>query len=409
MTRSHELRTFSREILKLDIQQRVPPEGVGLQERFPIVQWRRFDEMKIGARIIAPVVLILLLLHLSCEDKGTEPIVVKNPRNYSWSVDTFYFPYIQQTMLTTVWGSSSQNVYVTGSTSGGGAPLAYRFDGSKWNSVILPGPQGLGVKFEISQIFGLSASDIYAVGVEYFFNPAPPPLYLDSSLVLHFDAASWKQISLPQRGGNLTRIWGVSASNIYVAGGKALWHFDGSVWTKDTIPRMTSAGSWSGISGLSGSGGGQLFLTYVYRPEEAEPTELYYFVHWTMGSWSFLDSAIVEPTNVQLRWGYADLWTNPSGIMYSSSYGIHVWQDQAWSKVYDSQVPLNRIWGTDNNNIFAVGNLGTVLNYNGIDWFQFDQFQNQNVLYTGVWTDGKEVFVAGHTVGGAKSIILHGR
>lgn len=44
--------------------------------------------MKVSARTIPPVILVALLLHLSCNDKGTELIVVRNPRDYSWSLDT---------------------------------------------------------------------------------------------------------------------------------------------------------------------------------------------------------------------------------------------------------------------------------------------------------------------------------
>jgi hypothetical protein len=346
---------------------------------------------------------IQLLAEFGCSDAISPPY--KSPRDYTWTADTFYYPYILQTMLTTVWGTSPQNVYLTGWTSGGA--LMKRYDGAKWNSVILPRPQGLAAFFEFSQLLGFSSRDIYAIGAEYFYNTNSPPAFIDSSLILHFDGNSWRQIVLPQREGYLSRIWGDSPYNVYIASGKALWHFDGVVWTKDTISITLPSKGVLGVNALTGNSAGEIYMTLL-REEADIGKSTYYFLKEKQDVWLVLDSAVIGPGIVESKWGYADLWTSPSGKLYSSQYGLYVWNG-AWSQLYSTDRPLVRILGMSDWDIFAVGVLGTVLNFNGRDWFQYRQFEAADVIYTGIWTDGKEVFIAGRTYDGSKSIILHGK
>jgi hypothetical protein len=65
--------------------------------------------------------------------------------------------------------------------------------------------------------------------------------------------------------------------------------------------------------------------------------------------------------------------------------------------------------GTSDENMFAVGDFGNVFHYNGVDWYQYRELKDFGVVYSGVWTDGKEVFVVGYTHDGGKTIILHGK
>jgi hypothetical protein len=283
----------------------------------------------------------------------------------------------------------------------------YRYDGAKWNPVTLPQPQGLAFFFEFSQLLGFSADDIYAVGAEYFYNPNFQPVYIDSSLVLHYDGNSWRQISLPQRAGYLCRIWGDSPQNVFIVSEKALWHFDGVAWSKDTVSIPIPTRGVLLANGLTGNSKGEIYVT-LEREETDNGNQAYYFLRRKQNAWTMLDSAVVTLGITEFKWGYADLWTSPSGILYSSEYGLYVWSG-AWSQLYSTDRPLVLIRGTSDRNIFAVGILGTVLNFNGSDWYQYRQFEAANIMYAGIWTDGKEIFIAGRTYDGAKSIVLHGK
>jgi photosystem II stability/assembly factor-like uncharacterized protein len=78
--------------------------------------------------------------------------------------------------------------------------------------------------------------------------------------------------------------------------------------------------------------------------------------------------------------------------------------------MFDHPNLLSRMTGTSDNNIFVVGHLGTVLHYNGVDWYQYEQFADLNKVLSSVWTDGKEVMIVGETATyPQKTLILHGR
>ena len=55
---------------------------------------------------------------------------------------------------------------------------------------------------------------------------------------------------------------------------------------------------------------------------------------------------------------------------------------------------LMDVWGSSGTDIFAVGNMGTILNYDGITWS--DMGQDSKEQYRGVWSSsGSDVFVSG--------------
>lgn len=361
-----------------------------------------------SAVIFSLVLLISFASHLAC-DKGVEPPVVKDPREYSWTVDTVYYPNLMQTMISTVWGSSSQDVYMTGRTSGS-APIMLRFDGKRFKEVIFPYPQdGFGF-FDFFSIFGFNSANIWVIGGEWFFNPSPPPNYFDSSGVIHFNGSTWEELKLKPRGRNLSAIWGRSQDDFWIAGGKSLWHFDGFGWTNDTIPIVTPQGSFYATNWMTGDNDGNVYLTFYMRPIASQARESYYFLKRSEPSWKIVDSAEISPQRTDKKWGYSRAWTSPLRQMYSSGDGIYKWDGTIWKKIFESSsANIGQVFGTDDANIFVVGGFGTVLHYNGQNWFRFTQFDNPDMIYTGVWTDGTEAFVVGYTLSGQKSIILHGK
>jgi uncharacterized repeat protein (TIGR02543 family) len=131
--------------------------------------------------------------------------------------------------LYNVWGSSAGDVYAVG--DGNNLPLLYHNDGSGWAPESLTLPDGLtaGGMFGV---WGSGAEDIYAVGWGRDINSNQGPL------VYHKDSTNWTGTSLPLPNGwswgGLYKIWGSSASDIYVVGfsnGPLAYHNDGNGWT----------------------------------------------------------------------------------------------------------------------------------------------------------------------------------
>jgi len=167
-----------------------------------------------------------------------------------------------------VWGPADNDLYAVGGEPDAG--LMMNFDGSEWSAVDL----GVDVPL-LNWVFGFSANDITAVGREGtiihwdgaawtvqttptvedmwgVWGAAPDDLWAvggrgreeGQATLLHFDGTDWTDVALPtlERANvfALFKVWGSSASNIYVVGQRGVvLHYDGSVWTEELVGAST--------------------------------------------------------------------------------------------------------------------------------------------------------------------------
>ncbi len=75
--------------------------------------------------------------------------------------------------------------------------------------------------------WGQSPSDIYAVGIAYWYVHSRDFTYEGS--ITHFDGESFKVTSTPENHV-LTGVWGRSSSDISVTGSNGILHYDGAKW-----------------------------------------------------------------------------------------------------------------------------------------------------------------------------------
>ncbi|MBI5217140.1 MAG: hypothetical protein HY960_15395, partial [Ignavibacteriae bacterium] len=149
------------------------------------------------------LLIILILVSFSCEEDETQPDETPKPgkRDYTWTVDTLAYPGSFQTLMQDIWASSPTDVYVVGHNDQNRGQM-YHFNGVQWSPVKLLVIEGGGVTtgpIDLGAIYGFAANDIYAVGERIYQNPSPPPNFLDSSLIIHFDGRQWKE-EVSQRG-----------------------------------------------------------------------------------------------------------------------------------------------------------------------------------------------------------------
>lgn len=167
----------------------------------------------------------------------------------STGVGTFHYDGASWSSMETqpasiTWGAAPNDIY------GSGGGHAWHYDGRQWS---------VSSAHNLSSIWGLSAVDIYATegGVPYhydghrwsimpnstgvsctaFWGTSPSNLYCVSQRqVWRFNGATWTPLNPPVTigsfyGTSLGRIWGTSATDIYVVGAYAeLFGFDGSSW-----------------------------------------------------------------------------------------------------------------------------------------------------------------------------------
>ncbi|MGH7598941.1 MAG: hypothetical protein ACREOI_21510 [bacterium] len=360
--------------------------------------------------------LLSVWLNSGCSKKTPlDPPSPRNPREYVWQLDTLTIPGVFQNTMSDIWASSAKNVYVAGHSSNGPG-LIFSFDGQKWASARISIAEGGPISGTLSlrAIYGFGPDDIWAVGSRAFRNPNPPPNFIDTSLVIHFNGNQWREVHDPvlRVGGFLRAVWGNSAMDLWTSDlwGK-LFHFNGTLWQeKDvpvSIPKDITFQKNFHLNAITGRSANEIYLlgwANVQNPIQ----DSYYFLGLESGKWTIQDSAIIKPGLFEIKWGTNEIWYSPWGKLYSvGPRGTFEWTGSSWINIHRTEAPLTDIHGTSEDNLFTVGHFGNIWHYNGKDWQQFLELKFREVANTGVWTVDNEAFVIGSN--GSVTLALHGK
>lgn len=195
-----------------------------------------------------------------------------------------------QTMLSglpgaalSVWGTSSQNVYVVGADAlDGSGPYALHFNGQRWDrlntglrdgtlwwvhgvapdTVFMVGTGGTVLRYNPTSnrsermttpgtatlfgVWGSSASDVWAVGGD---------VNASTGVLWHYDGTAWSDVTLPDGLASrviLYKVWGASSNDAWVVGSNGTTlHYDGTAWSQVTIP-TTARGPLFTVHGAGG-------------------------------------------------------------------------------------------------------------------------------------------------------------
>ncbi len=350
----------------------------------------------------------LLLLQFSCKDNPVEPL--KDPRTYTWTIDTLAYPGSFQTSMRDIWASSPTDVYVVGHNDQAFGKM-WHFDGQSWKPVKLHILEGgpLPNIGSLNAIYGFSSSDIWVVGDRIYYNPTPPPNFLDSSLIIHFDGRQWREHRVI--GGYLFSLWGSDPRNIWTCGNRrALLYYDGQRWRQESVSISPPFGTSLTLYSVTGTSKDNVYL-FGSAHENAVVRTTYYFLQRNAGGWALIDTFVNQPGMHQDKWGEDELWSSPWGMLYSVGAGVFRWNGSSWTKILAIDEPCTKIFGTSESNLFVTTYRSTLLHYNGFEWYRYDNLKFSSIGYVSGWTDGREVFVIGQTFGSypEKTIVLHGR
>jgi len=237
------------------------------------------------------------------------------------------------------------------------------------------------------------------VGERIYINPAPPPNFLDSSLIIHFDGVQWREIMI-MRDRYLSSIWGANSQDIWAGGANgSLYHYLTGQWNK------ISFDSLSFISSIWGLSTTDVYFSSV-KEDIVQPNDslTYQLWHYNGIFLSSIDSFMVTPTNLQRKFGH-NLWQTEQ-TLYSSGYGVYVMEGNQWRQFLVNEYPLH-IGGSSRNSIFAVGDFGRMFHWSGTDWLRLTAIENPNVQYLSVWANNKEAIIVGNE--GSRMYVLHGK
>ncbi len=358
----------------------------------------------IGIRIYFLIVIVAFIsLQIGCKDKIVDP-PVKNPREYTWTVDTIAYPGSFQTMMTDIWASSSNNVYIVGHNDQPGPGTMFRYDGKNWKTTKFHQAEGGQISGALSlwSIYGFGPNNIWAVGHRSDYNPNPPPDHLYNSLIIQYDGVRWKEHSVSE-GNILQSIWGSSPTDIWAGGVNTLLHYNGVRWSIYPIEIPPQGIQFISISGLTAS---EVYMV-GYRNDVVDPIDsLAYLMYLFNGkNWSIIDSMIWIGGPSPDKYGV--ILKNIAGVLYSAGWGVFKKQNSTWERLLSIDLSLSGVGGTHEQNIFAVGMLSHVWHYNGVDWYQYPQFIGNYRDFSDVWTDGRQVFIVGND--GYQTYVARGR
>lgn len=351
-----------------------------------------------GRLLFFSIPIILITLSFSCKSPSG-PDVPKNPREYTWDATMLTYPNAGQTRMFSIWGSSAQDVYVSGFNSLPGGEM-YHYDGNQWRPVSLPS----GYNY-LWKIIGFASNDIWVAAQKPYFDPIKQKTF-DSAAVLHYDGKSWSQILSSHMGARaLKSMGGNSPQNLYFGSvdGKVI-HYDGIKWSIDTLYLNLS---------INAIGGDEARAFAIGNTWKGVLNDSVMCFTKTTNGWSLYDIQLVTDHSIDPHFGLLSLYSPSPGIFYSCDYrGIFLWQTTKWVKVFNLVGTIIGLGGSGANNILGVGwrDGPLVYHWDGANWDEIKLPQgllpNDVELYN-AWTNGREAFIVGNN--GGVSYILHGK
>jgi len=301
----------------------------------------------------ACIVWLLAALLVGC---GEDPIVPPPPSEPTWNLLATGETFVD------VWGCSPNAVFALGTNT-----LLF-YNGSSWT--VLPDPPARGMA-----IWGTSPENLFVIAMSV--SPTRVRAY-----VHHYDGHGWNVVlDWPYPLFLLRDIWGSSDHDIFAAGdGGTILHYDGSTWSQ------MSSGTENDLRCLWGNSS-----TDVYAAG-AEGAVL----HYDGSTWTNLST---EPA-----WDLRGIWASSRSDIYcvggdlNYGYGegfILHYDGSSWRPEMSLDGMLWNVWGSSSTDIFAVGDYGKVLHYDGVTWTQMSVW-GWSARARAIWaSSGQDVFVVG--------------
>ena len=301
--------------------------------------------------------------------------------NVVWEVDTLG---INGSYLNDVWVVDENNIWVVGrivkpdpDSSFNGTGKEYfnvaHWDGNEWEL--------------IRAIHSTPLNSIY-----YF---SDNDIWVCSGVTLHWNGEEWEMFHLWDMGvlglneGGVTQVWGTSSSNIYFVGIKGtIVHYDGNSFEKMESGTDVDLTDIWGISGskiwVAGrDNNGSVILNY-------DGNEWRTFYEKDMS----LDSYTLPQQEILLS--ISSIWTNSQmdSIIAVGAWGVFTvnklnsnanWSyKRRWDNLFDNTGYPLKTRGRSENDIFVCGKRGHILHFNGKSWIRFDKFYEPG----GFWITG---------------------
>lgn len=329
-----------------------------------------------------------------------------------------------------IWGAAGDDVFVVGNKG-----IILHYNGTEWSTM---NSNTIG---NIWEVWGTASNNVYAITL---------------NTVLHYDGKGWSEfsINIDYPYDDLRSIWGNAADNIYISSYHTLMSYNGKEWQQVAAVGASSIWGSSGkvflagdevgiyesnsykrhyfvaserIITVSGSASNNVLLggmwTYgllydgrewqrLYPTYNQHPNFHFYF------AWVIDKNNIIAGDDDEIKyydgtdwWSHRilnydsfidnsqDAWaqTSSEGFVVARAGRVYKFNNEEyWLTEMDTptSVDLHGVWGTTANNVYAVGNGGTILHYNGSVWVEINNPATQDL--NAVWgNDSQDIYAVG--------------
>ena len=234
-------------------------------------------------------------------------------------------------------GSSASDVWV-GETASYGSDALWNWDGNSW---VLTDFEGV-----LGELWAFSPTDVWVAG---------DPMQ-------HFDGASWSGTASTVTQSTLTDVWVNGQDDVWAVGSSgSVLHWDGDSWTQEP---SVSGGDWNALGGTTSDD------VWGVGADGA-------VVHWNGVQWS--------PVSSGTDFSLYDVWVAAPGDVWvvggdNASGFVLRGGPSGLALQHETSVRLDGIWGTSADDVWAVGQAGTVLHWDGLSWTSVDSPTDNSLL-----------------------------
>jgi hypothetical protein len=356
-------------------------------------------------KIIIPIITIAaFVITNSCNTPTEKEPIYKDPLTMTWRVDTLEFPGSYQTLLSSIWGSSPNDVYAVGHCEDNDGQF-WHYNGVKWEfkNLFQFVEQS---SWNLQKVYGFGVNDFWVIGAR---DRSIAGYEYKESLILQ-NNGSWIDHKL-KFDSYITDLTGTSSRDIWACGTNGvILHYNGNRWKTDTIKiKKLPLNTDYVLAGILKIENETVIVAWTYNPFLQRREQ--YYIRGTIDNWMIIDSTIFTVNNwgEEERWGDQGLFRTKSGEIFSyGTYGI--WSlSTTWIQRLRINYTIRDLYGMSNNYLIAVADFGRILFYNGSEWTELRNLitNQERIHFYSVWTNGEEIFLLG--VDNRSTFILHGK
>ena len=292
-----------------------------------------------------------MILTAGCPPSSPEGIGGDDP---SWRKA---FDYCDVGVLSSVWGSGPDDVFIVGGTLDQGE--AYHFDGIAWQKMVLPDLPLL------IWVFGFASDDVFAVGV--------------GGTAVHYDGEGWSLLE-PGTDAGLWGVWGTAPDNLWVVGGDVgkgepvILHYDGVDFVPFPVPPNDRSAT-------------ALFKVWGIGSTVFAVGENGLIVELRDGTWTQVPAGPAADDDFVSLWGTSE--DNIVAVGGRTSARVARYDGTSWSTTLFANVPgLNGVFMAEPGEAIVGGTNGFVGRYDMASGVLDGETSDTNQCLHAVWGNG---------------------